>query len=79
MVLQLTVSCNPSTAIYAVLDKRMRIMTIEEILVQKHGPLMTVVALAESLDRSPEGLRMCLRGGSDWAKKINETKVVGAD
>ena len=50
-------------------------MTIEEILVQKHGPLMTVVALAESLDRSPEGLRMCLRGGSDWAKKINETKV----
>ena len=50
-------------------------MTIEETLITKYGPLMTVVALATMLDRSPEGLRMCLRGGSAWARNINATKI----
>lgn len=50
-------------------------MTIEETLVARFGPLMSVVALATVLDRSPEGLRMCLRGDSEWAVRINTTKV----
>ena len=50
-------------------------MTIEDTLTNRYGPLMTVVALATMLDRSPEGLRMCLRGGSEWAQSVNETKI----
>ena len=50
-------------------------MTIEETLLAKFGPLMSVVALANLLDRSPEGLRMYLRGNSEWAERINTTKV----
>ena len=50
-------------------------MTIEETLLTQYGPLMTVVALATMLDRSPEGLRMCLRGDSKWANDVNRTKL----
>lgn len=50
-------------------------MTIEETLIREYGPLMSVVQLAKILDRSTEGLRICLRSESDWSKAINATKL----
>jgi hypothetical protein len=54
-----------STAHNAYLRKGWQNMTIEETLLAKFGPLMSVVAL----------LRMYLRGNSEWAERINTTKV----
>jgi hypothetical protein len=52
-------------------------MNIEEALLNKHGCLLTVAALAEVLGRSPEGLRISLRSTntSDWALRVNATKL----
>ncbi len=36
-------------------------MTIEETLLHRYGPLLSVNQLASVLDRSPEGLRISLR------------------
>ena len=33
-------------------------MSTEQVLVEKYGPLLTLVQVAELLDRSPEGLRI---------------------
>jgi hypothetical protein len=46
-------------------------MTIEEILIQRFGPLLSLANLAVILDRSPDGLRVSLRSGSVWASKVN--------
>ncbi|MBX9431290.1 DNA-binding protein [Ralstonia pseudosolanacearum] len=50
-------------------------MTIEETLLREYGPLLSVVQLAKVLDRSTEGLRICLRSESEWSKAINTTKL----
>lgn len=49
--------------------------TIEETLIREYGPLMSVVQLAKILDRSTEGLRICLRSETKWSQAINATKL----
>lgn len=50
-------------------------MTIEDALVSKYGPLMSVIALSSVLDRSPESVRVFLRSGGESAQRINMAKV----
>lgn len=50
-------------------------MTIEETLTREYGPLLSVAQLAKVLDRSVEGLRICLRTESEWSKAVNATKL----
>lgn len=50
-------------------------MTIEEMLLQRYGPLLSINQLASVLDRSPEGLRISLRTPSDWSAKINASRL----
>ncbi|VVD95402.1 plasmid-related protein [Pandoraea morbifera] len=50
--------------------------TTSSTLTEKYSVLLTLSQLAAILDRSPEGLRISLsRSSSDWATKINATKV----
>jgi len=46
-------------------------MTIEEILLDSYGPLLSINHLAKVLDRSPEGLRISLRRSNEWSEQIN--------
>jgi hypothetical protein len=39
-----------------------------------YGPLMSLEALAKTLDRSPQGLRVSLNTKSDISMAINSTK-----
>ncbi len=39
-----------------------------------YGPLMSIEALAKTLDRSPQGLRVSLNSKSDMSNAINTTK-----
>lgn len=50
-------------------------MTIEETLLNRYGPLLSISQLASVLDRSPEGLRISLRTASEWSEKINSTRL----
>lgn len=52
-------------------------MNIEEILINKHGCLLSIATLAQLLDRSPEGLRISLRptNTSEWAQRVNATRL----
>ena len=50
-------------------------MQIEEALTTLYGPLLSVSQLAKILHRSAEGLRISLRGESDWSKLINSSKL----
>lgn len=50
-------------------------MTIEENLVERFGPLMRLAGLASLLDRSPEAVRMYLRSDSELAQRINTAKL----
>lgn len=50
-------------------------MTIEETLLKGFGPLLSISQLANILDRSPEGLRISLRNSSEWATRINKTRL----
>lgn len=50
-------------------------MTIEENLIERFGPLIPLMGLAELLDRSPEAVRMFLRSNSEMAQRINTTKL----
>jgi hypothetical protein len=50
-------------------------MTIEENLVERFGPLMPLAGLASLLDRSPEAVRMYLRSDSELAQQINTAKL----
>ena len=40
----------------------------------EYGPLMSLDALAKTLDRSPQGLRVSLNTSSDISRAINSTK-----
>ena len=50
-------------------------MTIEDTLLQRFGPLLSIAQLATVLDRSPDGLRISLRAPSDWAGRINKSRL----
>ena len=52
-------------------------MNIEEVLIDRHGCLLTMAALAQVLDRSPDGLRISLRPSntSEWARRVNAAKL----
>lgn len=50
-------------------------MTTEERLIERYGILLTITELSEVLKRSPDGLRLCLRGNSDFAQKWSSAKV----
>ena len=40
----------------------------------EYGPLMSLEALAKTLDRSPQGLRVSLNSKTDISDAINEAK-----
>jgi len=44
-------------------------------LIERHGPLMTIGAVAEILSRSPEGLRFTMRGASPLAQALRAARV----
>ncbi|PNB73792.1 plasmid-related protein [Pseudomonas sp. GW456-E7] len=48
---------------------------IEESLVSLYGPLLSLAQLADLLHRSPDGLRIALRGPQPYAERINEARV----
>ena len=50
-------------------------MTIEDSLLDRFGPLLSLPQLAGILDRSPEGLRISLRSSNSWADEINHTRL----
>ncbi|WP_019939542.1 hypothetical protein [Bordetella sp. FB-8] len=50
-------------------------MTIEDTLLQRFGPLLSIAQLAAVLDRSPDGLRISLRTTNEWTQRINKTRL----
>ncbi len=46
----------------------------ENYLLQKYGPLLSLVQLALVLDRSADGLRLSLRQDGEMAKKFNPAR-----
>ncbi|EQB1482441.1 DNA-binding protein [Escherichia coli] len=50
-------------------------MTIEDALLNRFGPLLSLSQLATILDRSPDGLRISLRSNNDWANQINSARL----
>ncbi|TPQ46624.1 plasmid-related protein [Burkholderia ubonensis] len=50
-------------------------MTIEDTLLQRFGPLLSIAQLATVLDRSPDGLRISLRATNEWAQGINKARL----
>jgi hypothetical protein len=49
--------------------------TTLDYLQNKYGPLMSINALAETFDRSKEGLRVSLCSDSDFSKAVNAAKT----
>lgn len=49
--------------------------TIEDTLLDRYGPLLSISQLATVLDRSPEGLRISLRSPCEWSTKINAARL----
>jgi hypothetical protein len=49
--------------------------TIEKILIETYGALLSIAQLARVLDRSPEGLRISLRTSSDWTMSFNSARI----
>ena len=50
-------------------------MTIEDTLLHRFGPLLSIAQLAAILDRSPDGLRISLRTTNEWAQRINKARL----
>lgn len=48
---------------------------IEQALVSRYGPLLSLTQLADLLHRSPDGLRIALSGTQSYAARINEARV----
>jgi hypothetical protein len=48
--------------------------TTLDYLQNKYGPLMSINALAETFDRSREGLRVSLCAQSDFSRAVNAAK-----
>lgn len=49
-------------------------MSTEDQLVKQYGLLLSLSELSELLKRSPDGLRIALRGQSKFAAKWNEAR-----
>lgn len=49
-------------------------MTTETHLLEKHGPLMTLPAVAALLDRSVGGIRLGLRSNAPWAMQLRQAR-----
>lgn len=50
-------------------------MGIEENLLGRFGPLLSLSQLATILDRSPDGLRISLRTQNPWTLPINRARL----
>lgn len=50
-------------------------MGIEENLLGRFGPLLSLAQLAIILDRSPDGLRISLRTQNPWTLTINRARL----
>lgn len=50
-------------------------MSIEDMLLQRYGPLLSLPQLATLLDRSADGLRVSLKAQSEWAASINSARL----
>jgi hypothetical protein len=50
-------------------------MTIENTLLHRFGPLLSIAQLAAILDRSPDGLRISLCTTNEWAQRINNARL----
>lgn len=46
----------------------------EQILIDLYGPLLSLEQLAVVLKRSKDGLRLTIRGNSDFAKKMQSAR-----
>lgn len=51
------------------------ISSLSTALQDRYGPLLNLVHLADILHRSPDGLRIALRGSSTYADRINATRL----
>lgn len=50
-------------------------MSTEEYLLSRFGPLMSLVNIAELLNRSADGLRVSLYSDTDLSRKLKPTMV----
>lgn len=50
-------------------------MTTEEYLLQRYGPLMSLVDIATLLGRSPEGVRVALYADTDVSRRLKPTML----
>ena len=50
-------------------------MDIEQFLLEKYGPVLSLSQLAGLLDRSTDGLRLSLLSNSDLSKKLNPARL----
>jgi hypothetical protein len=50
-------------------------LTIEQMLLEKHGPLLTIAQVAQLLNRSPNGLRVTLRARGPVSEKLSGARV----
>jgi hypothetical protein len=50
-------------------------MSTEQLLVERYGPLLTLLQVAELLDRSPEGLRITIRGSNALGRQLSQARV----
>ncbi|RMM67935.1 hypothetical protein ALQ74_200134 [Pseudomonas savastanoi pv. glycinea] len=51
------------------------LMTAEEYLLDRFGPLMSMAQVADLLDRSPDGFRVAMYTDSDLSRKLKPTVV----
>ena len=50
-------------------------MTTEEVLLKTYGPLLTLSEVARIFDRSPEGLRITIRGSNDLGRQLSAARI----
>lgn len=50
-------------------------MNMEDQLVKRYGPLLSLTDLSELLKRSPDGLRIALRSRTDFAVTWSSAKL----
>lgn len=54
---------------------RKKVMTIDEVLIRKYGPFLSLSELATILDRAPEGMRSSLRSSGERINRINASRL----
>src|SRR5690606_18917108 len=50
-------------------------MTTKEQLIERYGPLLSLIDLSEQLNRSPDGLRVSLRSQTEFAEQWNAART----